>query len=84
MSKADDVFWREFGVILLGLTAFTLIVFFAARAIGAGSTTGGNGAAAGSPRALDKRARPRKSQLAQLSRTHGSRDDPVKIPGSVR
>ncbi len=37
MSKADDVFWREFGVILLGLTAFTLIVFFTARAIGGSS-----------------------------------------------
>lgn len=34
MSKADDVFLREFGVILLALTAFTLTVFFTARAIG--------------------------------------------------
>jgi hypothetical protein len=34
VSKADDVFFREFGLILLALTAFTLIVFFAARAIG--------------------------------------------------
>ncbi len=37
MSKADDVFLREFGVILLALTAFTLTVFFAARAIGGSS-----------------------------------------------
>ncbi len=37
MSKADDVFLREFGVILLALTAFTLIVFFIARAIGGSS-----------------------------------------------
>jgi cytochrome c5 len=34
LSKADDVFLREFGVILLALTAFTVIVFFTARAIG--------------------------------------------------
>lgn len=37
MSKADDVFLREFGVILLALTAFTVIVFFTARAIGGSS-----------------------------------------------
>ncbi len=37
MSKADDVFFREFGVILLALTAFTVIVFFTARAIGGSS-----------------------------------------------
>lgn len=37
MSKADDIFWREFGVILLGLVLFTVIVFVTARAIGANS-----------------------------------------------
>jgi cytochrome c5 len=37
VSKADDVFLREFGIILLALTAFTLTVFFAARAIGGSS-----------------------------------------------
>ncbi|TDJ19923.1 MAG: cytochrome c5 family protein [Gammaproteobacteria bacterium] len=37
LSKADDVFFREFGVILLALTAFTVIVFFTARAIGGSS-----------------------------------------------
>ena len=37
MSKADDIFWREFGVILLALVLFTVIVFVAARAIGASS-----------------------------------------------
>jgi cytochrome c5 len=37
LSKADDVFLREFGVILLALTAFTVIVFFTARAIGGSS-----------------------------------------------
>ena len=37
MSKADDIFWREFGVVLLGLVLFTVIVFFTARAIGAHS-----------------------------------------------
>ena len=35
MSKADDVFYREFGIILIALTAFTVIVFVAARSIGA-------------------------------------------------
>ncbi len=34
MSKADDIFFREFGVILIALTLFTLIVFLTARAIG--------------------------------------------------
>ncbi len=34
MSKADDIFVKEFGVILFALILFTLIVFFAARAIG--------------------------------------------------
>lgn len=37
MSKADDIFWREFGVVLLALVLFTVIVFFTARAIGAHS-----------------------------------------------
>lgn len=37
MSKADDIFWREFGVILLGLVLFTVIVFVTARTIGANS-----------------------------------------------
>lgn len=37
MSKADDVFYRQFGLVLIALTLFTLIVFFAARAIGANS-----------------------------------------------
>lgn len=35
MSKADDIFWREFGVVLMALVLFTVIVFFTARAIGA-------------------------------------------------
>jgi cytochrome c5 len=35
VSKADDIFYRQFGLILMALTLFTLIVFFAARAIGA-------------------------------------------------
>ena len=37
MSKADDIFWREFGIVLLALVLFTVIVFFTARAIGAHS-----------------------------------------------
>ena len=37
MSKTDDIFWAEFGVILASLVLFTLIVFFTARAIGAHS-----------------------------------------------
>ena len=35
MSKADDIFYRQFGLVLLALTLFTVIVFFTARAIGA-------------------------------------------------
>lgn len=35
MSKADDLFWREFGAILLFLILFTVIVFITARTIGA-------------------------------------------------
>ena len=35
MSKADDIFWREFGAVLLFLVLFTVIVFITARAIGA-------------------------------------------------
>lgn len=34
MSKADDIFWREFGVVLGFLVLFTIVVFFTARAIG--------------------------------------------------
>jgi cytochrome c5 len=37
VSKADDIFYREFGVVILALFLFVLIVFFAARAIGAHS-----------------------------------------------
>ena len=35
MSTADDIFYRQFGLVLLALTLFTIIVFFTARAIGA-------------------------------------------------
>jgi len=35
VSKADDIFWREFGVVLGALVLFTVIVFITARAIGA-------------------------------------------------
>ncbi len=34
MSKADDIFYRQFGLVLLALVVFTVIVFFTARAIG--------------------------------------------------
>ena len=37
MSKADDIFWREFGVILLLLIGFSVGMFIIARAIGASS-----------------------------------------------
>ena len=37
MNKADDIFWREFGVILLLLSGFTVGMFLIARAIGASS-----------------------------------------------
>ncbi len=33
MSKADDIFWREFGVILSALALFGIVMFFLARAI---------------------------------------------------
>ena len=35
MSKADDIFWKEFGVILLLLLAFTVTMFIIARSLGA-------------------------------------------------
>ena len=54
MSKADDVFLREFGVILLALTAFTLTVFFTARAIGGSAFE----KAQNSPQAILDRIRP--------------------------
>ena len=34
MSKADDVFWREFGVVLILLTVFGFAMYFLANAIG--------------------------------------------------
>ena len=34
MTKADDVFWREFGVILILLTIFGFAMYFLANAIG--------------------------------------------------
>ena len=34
MSKADDVFWRQFGVVLILLTVFGFAMYFAANAIG--------------------------------------------------
>ena len=34
MSKADDVFWRQFGVILILLTVFGFAMYFTANAIG--------------------------------------------------
>ena len=37
MSKADDIFYRQFGIILIALILFTLVVFVVARAIGARS-----------------------------------------------
>ena len=35
MSKADDVFWRQFGVILILLTVFGFAMYFVASSIGA-------------------------------------------------
>ncbi len=35
MSKADDIFWKEFGIILLLLFAFAVAMFIIARSIGA-------------------------------------------------
>ena len=34
MSKADDVFWREFGVVLILLTVFGFAMYFVANSIG--------------------------------------------------
>ena len=34
MSKADDIFWKEFGVILLLLFAFAVAMFIIASSIG--------------------------------------------------
>ena len=34
MSKADDVFWRQFGVVLILLTLFGFAMYFVANAIG--------------------------------------------------
>ena len=36
MSKADDIFWKQFGAILVALTLFTVVVFFIARDIAGG------------------------------------------------
>ncbi|MEE8287133.1 MAG: c-type cytochrome [Gammaproteobacteria bacterium] len=54
MSKADDIFIKEFGAILLALTVFTLIVFFIARAIGGSSFA----ATQNSPQAVLDRIQP--------------------------
>lgn len=35
MSKADDIFWKEFGIVLLLLFAFSVAMFIIARSIGA-------------------------------------------------
>lgn len=37
MSKADDVFWRQFGVILILLTVFGFGMYFAAHSIAGGA-----------------------------------------------
>ena len=37
MSKADDVFWRQFGVILILLTVFGFGMYFAANSIAGGA-----------------------------------------------
>ena len=34
MSKADDVFWRQFGVVLILLTLFGFAMYFVANAVG--------------------------------------------------
>jgi cytochrome c5 len=54
LSKADDIFFQEFGAILLALTVFTLIVFFIARAIGGSSFA----ATQNSPQAVLDRIQP--------------------------
>jgi len=54
VSKADDIFFKEFGAIVISLVLFTLIVFFAARAIGAHSLE----KIQNSPRAVLERIQP--------------------------
>jgi cytochrome c5 len=54
VSKADDVFLKEFGAILLALTVFTFTVFFIARAVGGSSFA----ATQNSPQAVLDRIRP--------------------------
>lgn len=54
MSKEDDVFYREFGVILAGMLIFFLIALFTARAIGANAFE----AARIAPGEVEKRIQP--------------------------
>ncbi len=54
MSKEDDVFYREFGVILAAIFVFFLIALFTARAIGANAFE----AARIAPREVEKRIQP--------------------------
>jgi cytochrome c5 len=54
VSTADDVFLRQFGLIMIALVLFTLIVFFTARAIGGGSFE----KVQNSPQAVLERIRP--------------------------
>ena len=54
MSKEDDVFYREFGVILAGMLIFVLIALFTARAIG----TNAFEAARIAPGEVEKRIQP--------------------------
>ncbi len=54
MSKADDIFWKEFGTILLVLVLFGIAMFFLARAIGAATMA----RIQASPRAVAERILP--------------------------
>ncbi len=54
MSKADDIFYREFATILIMLVVFVLIVYFIARDIGASAFE----AMQSSPRAVSQRIEP--------------------------
>ena len=54
MSKEDDVFYREFGIILVALFVFFLIALFTARVIGANAFE----AARIAPGEVEKRIQP--------------------------
>ena len=66
MSKADDVFLKEFLTILGALVVFTIVVFFVSRAIGANELV----LKASHPAAVAKRIQP--VGLVKTNKTAGA------------